>query len=136
MTQPQTPPSSDANWLAAQVKKLRLSWRLLRDPLVPFWTKLIPAAAIAYILLPVDISPDMLPVLGQVDDLGILLLSLNWFVSLSPADVVRRHLAEMSSVKGDYRVVEKDAPTSPHVSGYLDVESHHLPDEGAEQEKD
>jgi len=134
MRQSQTPPSGDANWFVAQVKKLRLSWRLMRDPLVPFWTKLVPVAAIAYILLPTDIIPDVLPVVGQLDDLGVFLLSLKWFVDLSPADIVRRYLAEMSSVRGDYRVVAEDAPPPPEVAGYLDVESHPKPEEGANEQ--
>ena len=134
MRQSQTPPSGDANWFVAQVKKLRLSWRLMRDPLVPFWTKLVPVAAIAYILLPTDIVPDVLPVVGQLDDLGVFLLSLKWFVDLSPADIVRRHLAEMSSVKAGYRVVAEDAPPPPEVAGYLDVESHPKPEEGANEQ--
>jgi uncharacterized membrane protein YkvA (DUF1232 family) len=134
MTQSQTPPSRDANWVVAQVRKLRLSWRLLRDPLVPLWVKLIPVGAVAYILLPIDLIPDAIPVLGQLDDLGVLLLGLRWFLALSPADVVRRHLTEMSSVKADYRVVAEDAPAPQQVAGYLDVESH-TPDEQVDAEK-
>lgn len=129
MTQPQTPASRDPNWIAAQVRKLRLSWRLLRDPLVPLWVKLVPLGAIAYVLLPIDIIPDVLPIVGQLDDVGVLLFGLQWFVALCPSSIVRGHLAEMSSVKADYRVVTEDAPPPPEVAGYLDVESHPVPDE-------
>ncbi len=134
MTQPQTPASREPNWIAAQVRKLRLSWRLLRDPLVPLWVKLIPLGAITYVLLPADIIPDVLPIVGQLDDVGVFLLSLQWFVALCPSSIVRRHLAEMSSVKADYRVVTEDAPPPPEVAGYLDVESHSKPEEEANEE--
>jgi len=132
MTQPQDSTARDPGWLSAQWKKLRLSWRLLREPLVPMWTKLIPLGAIAYVLLPIDLIPDPVLGLGQLDDLGIVLLGLKWFIDLCPPGVVNRHLAEMSSVKAQYRVVPDDelAPDAD-VSGYLEGAARVVPDDSA-----
>jgi uncharacterized membrane protein YkvA (DUF1232 family) len=132
MTQQQDSPARDRGWLSTQWKKLRLSWRLLRDPLVPLWTKLIPLGAVAYILLPVDLIPDPILGLGQLDDLGMLLLGLKWFIDLCPSGLVGRHLAEMSSVKAQYRVVPDDVPAEPAgISGYLEDGASAAPDETA-----
>lgn len=103
----------------ALVKSVRLGWRLLRDPMVPAWTKLIPAGALLYVVLPVDLVPDTLLVFGQLDDLGVLLLALRTFISMCPAQIVQRHLAAMSSVDGSYRVVDEEPPRPP-TAGYLE----------------
>jgi uncharacterized membrane protein YkvA (DUF1232 family) len=114
-------------WWVSLVKNLRLSWRLFRDPLVPILPKLIPLGAVLYILLPTDLVPDFFLGLGQMDDLGVFLLSLRAFVNLCPAGIVQRHLAEMASVKGSYRVVTEEPTAGTDAAGYLDVESRVLP---------
>jgi uncharacterized membrane protein YkvA (DUF1232 family) len=74
------------------LNEAQLIWRLLWDQRVPFWTKLIPAAAVLYILSPVDLIPDLLVGLGQLDDLGILLGSLRLFKSQIPDYIIQEHL--------------------------------------------
>lgn len=71
---------------------LKLFWRLLRDRRVPLWPKLLFFLVFAYIFAPVDILPDFLPGLGQIDDLVVLLLGLQGFVRLCPREVVREHV--------------------------------------------
>jgi uncharacterized membrane protein YkvA (DUF1232 family) len=130
MTQHETSPSTRGpSWLSELVKNLRLAWRLLRDPSVPAWLKLIPLGALVYILMPLDLIPDWMFGLGQADDLTLFLLSLKVLVDLCPWEVVQRHLAQMSSMDVPYRVVREDQPQSPDVAGYLDVDSRVLPDE-------
>ncbi|MCC7449080.1 MAG: DUF1232 domain-containing protein [Anaerolineae bacterium] len=51
-------------------------------------TKLIPLIAVAYVISPIDLVPDLVPVLGQLDDLGILMTALTMFNNIAPADVV------------------------------------------------
>ncbi len=78
-----------------------LTWRLFWDRRVSFWPKLIPLAALAYLILPIDIAPEalmgLLAPLGILDDVGIILLALNLFVEVSPPDVVQEHLKELGS---------------------------------------
>lgn len=104
--------------LSALLKNVRLGWRLLRDPLVPTWIKLIPLGAALYVVLPIDLFPDVFIGLGQLDDLGVLVLGLRTFISMCPTQIVQRHLASMSSIDGSYHVVEEEPPHSP-VAGYL-----------------
>lgn len=49
--------------------------RALRDPHAPTALKVLFLAAIAYVVLPLDFAPDVIPVLGWADDALILLLS-------------------------------------------------------------
>src|SRR5215831_10516815 len=46
---------------------LRLYWRLLRDGRVSIWPKAMLLAAAAYVVLPFDFIPDVVPLLGEVD---------------------------------------------------------------------
>lgn len=130
MTQYETSPSTRGpNWLSELVRNLRLAWRLLRDPSVPAWLKLVPLGALVYILMPLDLVPDWMFGLGQADDLTLFLLSVKVLVDLCPLEVVQRHLAQMSSMDVPYRVVTEEQPRAPDVAGYLDVDSRVLPDE-------
>jgi len=74
--------------LADAVREVQLAWHLLRDRRVPLWTKLIPLGAVLYLLFPLDLVSDLFVGLGQLDDLAILILGLELFISLSPAEVV------------------------------------------------
>jgi uncharacterized membrane protein YkvA (DUF1232 family) len=58
--------------------------RLLREPRVAVLAKVLPFLAVAYALSPVDVVPDVLPVLGQIDDLAIIVIALEAFIQLAP----------------------------------------------------
>jgi uncharacterized membrane protein YkvA (DUF1232 family) len=86
------------------IKQARLAWRLLRDARVPGWAKMIPLAGALYLLSPIDILPEALvPLLGEVDDVVILLLAVKLFIDLSPPGVVREHLRDLFNVSSDAR---------------------------------
>lgn len=76
--------------------QIRLVVALIRDPEVPIYLKLLPAAAILYVLFPLDFAPDLYPILGQLDDLTALLVGAKVFVEMAPPDVVARHQNRLS----------------------------------------
>src|SRR3990172_7194352 len=93
------------------IMEARLIWRLLLDGRVSLWTKLIPAAALLYVLSPVDLIPDLIVGLGQLDDLGILLGSLRVFKSLVPDYIIREHqeiIAGQVIEVRDYKVIDRE----------------------------
>jgi uncharacterized membrane protein YkvA (DUF1232 family) len=73
-------------------RQVRLVWHLLRSPEVPVYLKLVPLAAVVYALIPADIIPDFLPVLGQLDDVTALLVGAKVFIELAPQEAVARHV--------------------------------------------
>ena len=81
------------------IDRLRLGWRLLRDPRIPAWPKwLVPAAALIYALSPVDALPDFIPLLGQLDDLSIIAVAVavvTMLVKWSPQEVVEEHASAL-----------------------------------------
>jgi uncharacterized membrane protein YkvA (DUF1232 family) len=76
---------------------LKVFWRLLKDPRVPLWPKLLLILVLAYVVVPVDLLPDFLVALGQVDDLVVIFLGLKAFVGLCPQEVVREHVQAIAA---------------------------------------
>lgn len=76
-------------------KRLVLGWRLLRDERVPLSAKLLLPGIGLYLLMPVDIIPDFVPVIGYLDDLLVLALGLWLFVRLSPREVLEEHIESL-----------------------------------------
>lgn len=94
-----TPGTNKIGLLTEIARNARLAWRLLSDGRVSTMTKLIiPGLAIAYILSPIDLIPDALLGLGQLDDLALLALAVKFFIDLCPTDVVREHRNMMAGV--------------------------------------
>jgi uncharacterized membrane protein YkvA (DUF1232 family) len=98
--------------LSEIMNNARLAYKLFRDPRVSKVTKLaIPGLVAAYLLMPIDLLPDLVPVLGQLDDLAIIALALKFFVDLSPKWLVefyRDELAGKASSASDPRAPRKD----------------------------
>jgi len=65
--------------------------RLLKDAAVPGAEKALFAAAIIYVISPLDFIPDVFPFIGQVDDLYVVALVLLRLVNRTDESVVRRH---------------------------------------------
>jgi uncharacterized membrane protein YkvA (DUF1232 family) len=91
------PAAQKLNVFVTLINRLRLVVRLLRDARVPIYLKIIPFLSLIYIVMPFDLVPDLVPVLGQLDDLGIFVLSMEAFIMLSPQDVVQEHLAAIKT---------------------------------------
>ncbi|MBT3269579.1 DUF1232 domain-containing protein [Candidatus Poribacteria bacterium] len=84
---------------------IRLVRRLWNDPRVPLPRKALPLffaviagiVGLAYVVRPVDLIFDYLPIIGRLDDVAVLALLLIapgvWlFIKLAPPDVVRDHV--------------------------------------------
>jgi len=77
----------------------KLFSRLVKDPRVALSPKLLLAATLAYVIIPIDIFPDFLPGVGQLDDLAVMLAGLKFFLRLCPPEVVQEHLRAISEVR-------------------------------------
>jgi uncharacterized membrane protein YkvA (DUF1232 family) len=59
-------------------------WKLFRHPETPRAARWIAIAVIAYAVSPIDLIPDFIPVLGQLDDLILIPLGIALAVRLTP----------------------------------------------------
>ena len=75
--------------------KAGLALALLRDPRVPLMTRLIIPAVVLYFALPIDIIPDFIPLLGQLDDVLVLLVALRLVLRSMPEGLLEEHIARL-----------------------------------------
>jgi uncharacterized membrane protein YkvA (DUF1232 family) len=75
-------------------RKLGLAWRMFRDPDVPLSAKTVMPAVLMYLAMPIDLIPDFIPVLGQLDDLLVLVAGLGLVLWLTPSHVIEDLLSE------------------------------------------
>ena len=62
--------------------------------------KLVVPAAMLYAVSPLDLVPDLIPLVGQVDDLGVVVLAVMAFIKLCPRHLVDEHEATLDRPRG------------------------------------
>jgi uncharacterized membrane protein YkvA (DUF1232 family) len=74
---------------------VKLFFRLLADPRVNWVPKAILLGAAVYAVTPLDFLPDLIPLVGELDDLTIFALACKSFIQLCPQNVVSEHVARI-----------------------------------------
>ncbi len=90
--------------LSALLDQIRLVWYLLSDSKVSLLTKAIVPLALLYVISPIDFIPDVILGLGQLDDLGVIMVGLAMFVRMCPPELVQYYRNQLS--------LEHEEPTS------------------------
>ena len=119
MTNKKSMPSNrikDLGFLSGAINQFRLVWLLLKDKQVPLWTKLVIPISLIYLVSPIDVIPDVMLGLGQMDDLGIILLGMALFIKLCPSHLVDYYRNQLEygleddseTVNTTYRVMDED----------------------------
>ncbi len=70
------------------VRKLRILWFAWKKAKLPRGAKFLLIGLLIYILSPIDIIPDVIPLLGIVDDIGAVPLVVAIAFSMIPKEVV------------------------------------------------
>jgi uncharacterized membrane protein YkvA (DUF1232 family) len=91
--------SAQTRRLAERVQ--RLPWRakfslaraLVADERVPVPARIIPLLLIAYLAMPLDIVPDFVPVLGQLDDVLVVAVGMGLMLRMTAVRILEEHLA-------------------------------------------
>lgn len=89
------PLALDPKNLQRALDDIRLSYALLIDPRVPLGAKAIPGLATVYLISPLDLVPGWVPVLGQLDDLVVLMLAVQAFKQMVPPALLAEHQARL-----------------------------------------
>jgi len=75
----------------------RLYWRLFRDRRVSIILKALLVLTLVYVISPFDMIPDFIPVIGEMDDVAVLLSGLWLFIRLCPPEVVRELVHDIAT---------------------------------------
>jgi uncharacterized membrane protein YkvA (DUF1232 family) len=76
-----------ALWLRFR-KELMLAWAILRDSRTPASAKLATIVAVLYVISPIDVVPDFIPLLGWLDDGVMAVILLKLAQRLLPEDLL------------------------------------------------
>jgi uncharacterized membrane protein YkvA (DUF1232 family) len=70
---------------------LKLLYRLFKDPRVPLAEKALLIGVIVYVVSPLDFIPDVIPFIGQVDDLYLIALAILRLLTRTSSDALDEH---------------------------------------------
>ena len=70
------------------IRLIRLVWRLTFDRRVPLLLRMLVPLAVIYVISPVDLIRDWVPIVGRFDDVLVLGLSVLFLTKLSPKHVL------------------------------------------------
>lgn len=65
--------------------------RLIKDGRVPIAEKTLFAAAIVYVIMPLDFIPDVIPFVGQIDDVYLVALTFLRLINRTDESIIREH---------------------------------------------
>ena len=88
---PAEKPTDLKEYLLLLPRLLKLLYRLSRDPRVPARSKATLFILGGYLASPIDLIPDFIPGVGQLDDIAIIAFVLDQMLNRIPEEIVREH---------------------------------------------
>ena len=97
MNEPNPPEESIIGELSQVLPRLpkyaRLVWLLLKDPTLSAKQRTALMAAVGYSISPIDAIPGIIPVIGQLDDLAVVLFTVRWVLGTMPIEKAAEYLS-------------------------------------------
>lgn len=84
--------------------RIKLFFRMMKDPRINIFLKLLPIASIIYLIVPFDLAP-----LFALDDAAIVSLAFYLFIELSPKEVIDELMQELKNLDASNINSEKAA---------------------------
>jgi len=76
-----------------------------KDPRTPWYAKVVAICTVAYMLSPIDLIPDFIPILGYLDDVIIVPAGVALAIRLIPAEVLEEARENAKQAQGPERSV-------------------------------
>ena len=93
---------------------VKLYGRLVADNRVPLRARALALATLGYTLSPIDVVPDFVPFLGQLDDIIVIASGLKRLTDAAGADIIAEHWdGEEGVLESVQSVVEAAAALAP-----------------------
>ena len=102
------------------IKLAGLVWRLTFDKRVSIFLRALVPLAVIYVISPIDLIRDRLPIIGRFDDLIVFGLAILFLTKLAPRRIVDEHLGV---------VPESDRPEDKDPDKVVDGTSKLIDDE-------
>jgi uncharacterized membrane protein YkvA (DUF1232 family) len=83
----------------------RLLWELAKDERVPWSRKALLGFAALYVASPIDVIPDFIPVISRIDDMAVVVISIDLFLESIPHELMVQKMYELGI---DGRELERD----------------------------
>jgi len=91
-------------YISRLLKETYVFYLSMKDPKLPVYTRVILSLIVGYAFSPIDIIPDVIPILGQIDDLVILLIATSIAKRLVPKDILEKYKVKADEVLGKGKV--------------------------------
>jgi uncharacterized membrane protein YkvA (DUF1232 family) len=65
----------------------RQLWFALRHPAAPRWLKVGAALIVLYVISPIDLIPDVIPLFGVMDDIVVVPFAIRWLLKRLPPEL-------------------------------------------------
>jgi uncharacterized membrane protein YkvA (DUF1232 family) len=95
-----------AHQLKTEVYAMYLAYK---DPRTPWYARIFAAAVVAYAFSPIDLIPDIIPVLGYLDDLVLIPLGVYLAIRMIPGEVMLECQSKAKEVMAQGKPVNKVA---------------------------
>ena len=82
-------------------------WFCCRHPDMPWLPKILALLVVGYFLSPIDLIPDFIPVLGYLDDLILVPISIYFILKLVPKPVLAESRAKAATWIAEHRATPK-----------------------------
>jgi uncharacterized membrane protein YkvA (DUF1232 family) len=105
-------------------KEIMMVWAMLRNPAAPGVAKLVALLAAVYIISPVDIVPDLIPILGWLDDGVVSILLFKLAFKLLPKEMYESLKAQFEKKGGkvdDAAFTKSNQTVKAKVDDVMDV---------------
>lgn len=73
------------------LRDARLTWRLFRDSRTPLKSKMILVGTVLLVVSPINWIPNLIPVVGQLEDLALLSAGMQMFLKSVPEELRWEH---------------------------------------------
>ena len=108
------------------ISQAKLAWKLFRDPNVsPLMRYGIPLIGLLYVLFPMDILPDALLGLGQLDDVAVLMILTKLFIELAPDNIVEMYQQGKQAAQNASKS-KTSSQAAPQADDVIDVDYRDL----------
>ncbi len=92
-------------------RKIGLAGSLWRDDRIPLGIRLIPPLLVLYLAMPLDLIPDFIPVVGQLDDVLVVLVGVSLLLRFVGRDVLEEHISAFELLAAEDRSASQPART-------------------------